>query len=98
MDYTQYSVLKTLNAVVHVSLKSDPEVKGTLFHGAIRFDQVGIVLGRNIVTIGTDKSYLAHTIIVVDIEDVHVDRVDCADEEEVKKVKEWVKEDVTITS
>lgn len=98
MKYTQYSVLKTLNAVVHVSLKSNPEVKGTLFQGAIRFDQVGIVLDRNIVNIGADQSYLVHTIIVADIEDVHVDRVDCADEEEVKKVKAWVDDDVIITS
>lgn len=98
MYYTQYSVLKTLNAVVHVSLKSNPEVKGTLFHGAIRFDQVGIVLDRNVVTIGADQSYLVHTVVVVDIEDVHIDRVDCADEEEVKKVKAWVEEDVIITS
>jgi len=97
MNYTQYSVLKTLNAVVHVSLKSNPEVKGTLFHGAVRFDQVGIVLDRKIVNIGADQSYLVHTIMVMDIEDVHVDRVDCADEEEVKKVKEWVEEDVIVT-
>lgn len=97
MKYTQYSVLKTLNAVAQVSLKSNPEVKGTLFQGAIRFDQVGIVLDRNTVNIA-DQSYLVHTLIVVDIEDVHVDRVDCSDEEEVKKVKAWVEEDVIITS